>query len=88
MPGRARRYPVICNGFEAGYSDPRRNSRHGDRPPQHGDRAHSRAAEVKSFNANISNEIAGGSPEEFTAFMRAELEKWGKVIKVTGVRGD
>lgn len=43
---------------------------------------------VKSFNVNIGNEIVGGSPEEFTAFIRAELDKWGKVIKVTGVRND
>jgi tripartite-type tricarboxylate transporter receptor subunit TctC len=44
--------------------------------------------DVKSFNVNIGNEIVGGSPEEFTAFIRAELDKWGKVIKVTGVRND
>ena len=36
----------------------------------------------------IGNEIIGGSPEEFAAYIRQEMEKWGKVIKATGVRGD
>ena len=44
--------------------------------------------EVKSFNVNIGNETAGGSPEEFGAYMRTEMEKWGKVIKTTGVRNE
>jgi tripartite-type tricarboxylate transporter receptor subunit TctC len=44
--------------------------------------------EVKSFNVNIGNEIVGGSPEEFATYIRQEMEKWGKVIKATGVRGD
>jgi tripartite-type tricarboxylate transporter receptor subunit TctC len=28
---------------------------------------------------------AGGTPEEFGKFIRAELEKWGPVVKAAGV---
>jgi tripartite-type tricarboxylate transporter receptor subunit TctC len=31
-------------------------------------------------------EASGGSPEEFGAFFRAEITKWGKVIKAAGIR--
>lgn len=44
--------------------------------------------EVRNFNVGVGNEIAAGSPEEFLSYIRQEMEKWGKVIKATGVRGD
>jgi len=31
-------------------------------------------------------ETAGGTPEEFAAFIRAETERWGKVLKAAGVK--
>jgi len=31
-------------------------------------------------------EASGGSPEEFGAFFRAEIDKWAKVIKAAGIR--
>jgi tripartite-type tricarboxylate transporter receptor subunit TctC len=33
-------------------------------------------------------EVGGRSPEEFAAFVRAEIAKWGKVIKDAGIRLD
>ncbi|HWI36988.1 MAG TPA: tripartite tricarboxylate transporter substrate binding protein [Burkholderiales bacterium] len=33
-------------------------------------------------------ELATQSPEEFTKFIRADYEKWGKVIKEAGIRGE
>jgi len=27
-------------------------------------------------------------PKEFAAYMRSEMEKWGKVIQTAGVRGE
>jgi tripartite-type tricarboxylate transporter receptor subunit TctC len=27
-------------------------------------------------------------PEEFRKFLRVEIEKWGKVVKAAGVKGD
>ena len=41
--------------------------------------------DVKSVNQNLGNDIAAGSPEEFLAYIRMEMEKWGKVIKTAGV---
>jgi len=33
-------------------------------------------------------EVGGRPPEEFAAFVRAEIAKWGKVIKDAGIRLD
>jgi tripartite-type tricarboxylate transporter receptor subunit TctC len=30
----------------------------------------------------------GNSPDEFAAFVRAETDKWAKVVKAAGVRGE
>ena len=34
----------------------------------------------------LGMELAGGSPEEFSGFLRAEAEKWSRVIKSAGLR--
>jgi tripartite-type tricarboxylate transporter receptor subunit TctC len=31
-------------------------------------------------------DLAGGTPEAFAAFIRAELAKWGKVVKESGAK--
>jgi len=33
-------------------------------------------------------ELVGNRPDEFAAFVRAELEKWGRVVKASGARAD
>jgi tripartite-type tricarboxylate transporter receptor subunit TctC len=33
-------------------------------------------------------EPVGSSPEEFRAYIRAEIEKWGKVVRASGLRID
>ena len=33
-------------------------------------------------------EAAGGSPEQFANFIRAESEKWAKVVKASGAKVD
>jgi tripartite-type tricarboxylate transporter receptor subunit TctC len=35
-----------------------------------------------------SSEAVGSSPSEFTAHIRAEAERWGRVIKQAGIRGE
>ena len=42
--------------------------------------------EVKDRLQAASIETAGGTPEEFTRFIRTELDKWGPVIKAAGVK--
>ena len=43
---------------------------------------------MKSIKVRMGNDIAAGSPEDFLAYIRSEMEKWGKVINATGVRND
>jgi tripartite-type tricarboxylate transporter receptor subunit TctC len=33
-------------------------------------------------------EVAGTSPEEFGEFMRRETAKWGRVVKLSGMKAD
>jgi tripartite-type tricarboxylate transporter receptor subunit TctC len=42
--------------------------------------------EMRSRLAAEGAAVKGGSPEEFWAFLRAEIEKWAKVIKAAGIR--
>ena len=42
-------------------------------------------SEMRSRIAAEGAEVKGGSPEEFTAFLRAEIDKWAKVIKAAGI---
>jgi len=44
--------------------------------------------DVKSINQSLGNDGAGGSPEEFVAYIRSEMEKWGKVIQTAGVKNE
>jgi tripartite-type tricarboxylate transporter receptor subunit TctC len=44
--------------------------------------------EVRNPIASQGNDIAAGTPEEFTAYIRREMEKWGKVIQTAGVKND
>ena len=44
--------------------------------------------EVRNAIMSQGNEIATGTSQEFTAFIRAEMDKWAKVIKTAGVRNE
>jgi tripartite-type tricarboxylate transporter receptor subunit TctC len=44
--------------------------------------------EVKDRMAVAGMQPAGGTPEEFGKFIRAELDKWGPVVKAAGVKLD
>ncbi len=44
------------------------------------------APDVREQVANTGSYIAGDSPEEFAAFVRAEVAKWGKVIREAGIK--
>lgn len=34
--------------------------------------------------AGVAMESVNSSPEEFTAFIKSEIAKWGKVVKASG----
>jgi tripartite-type tricarboxylate transporter receptor subunit TctC len=44
------------------------------------------SSDMRSRIAAEGAEVKGGSPEEFAAFLRAEIEKWAKVIKAAGIK--
>ena len=41
--------------------------------------------DVKDKLLAVSIETAGGTPEAFGKFIRAELDKWGPIVKAAGV---
>ena len=43
-------------------------------------------ADLKARFAAEGAEPAQGSPRDFAAFLRADYEKWGKVVKAAGIR--
>ena len=43
-------------------------------------------ADVKARFANEGAEAIGGSPREFAAYLKADYEKWGRVVKEAGIR--
>jgi len=44
--------------------------------------------EVRNPIVSQGNDIAASTPEEFAAYIRREMEKWGKVIQTAGVKND
>ena len=46
------------------------------------------SADMKSFMGTLGAEPRGTTPQEFGAFIRAELTKWSKVVKESGARAD
>ncbi len=44
--------------------------------------------EVKNAIVSQGNDIVASSPEAFLAYMRSEMEKWGKVIQTADVKND
>ena len=44
--------------------------------------------EVKARMADFSLEPVGNTPEQFDAFIRAEIEKWATVVKAAGIKND
>ena len=44
--------------------------------------------ETKTRFANLLAEPVGNSPEEFGAFMKAELSKYERVVKASGAKVD
>jgi tripartite-type tricarboxylate transporter receptor subunit TctC len=46
------------------------------------------APDVKSQVLNTGSEVAADTPEEFAAFVRSEVAKWGKVIRDANIKLD
>jgi len=44
--------------------------------------------EVQDDALTLGTQAGGEKPEEFAAFVRAEIQKWGRVVKVAGIKVD
>jgi len=44
--------------------------------------------ELRERYASLGNDTVGGTPAEFAAFLRIELNKWSKVVKLSGAKVD
>jgi tripartite-type tricarboxylate transporter receptor subunit TctC len=50
-----------------------------------------KAVQTPEVNARLAADGAdpvGSSPEAFAAYIKAELAKWGKVVKASGMKAD
>jgi len=47
-----------------------------------------RSREVSERLMNSGAEPAGGTPEEWTAFLRNEIAKWTKIAKTAGMKAE
>ena len=43
-------------------------------------------ADLKERMAGVGMEPAGNTPEQFDAFIKAEIEKWAPVVKEAGLK--
>ena len=42
--------------------------------------------ELRERFENIGMDIAGGTPDEFGAFLKTERDKWARVVKISGAK--
>jgi tripartite-type tricarboxylate transporter receptor subunit TctC len=47
-----------------------------------------RVPEVRQALGSQGFEVVGGTPDEFAAFIRAETEKWTRIVKLTGAKAE
>ncbi len=47
-----------------------------------------KAPDVRQVLDKVGFEIAVNSPDEFSAFIRADIQKWTRIVKVSGTRAD
>jgi tripartite-type tricarboxylate transporter receptor subunit TctC len=98
-PKRSQYFPDVPTAKEAGYSDVELQNYYALFLPAKTPRdvvAKLHDAVVKSVNTPAVRDklIEAGSdpltmtPEEFTKFLRADIEKWGRVVKAAGVKMD
>jgi hypothetical protein len=43
---------------------------------------------VKTRLADLGGTVLAGSPADFGKLMAEEIEKWGKVVRFTGIKAD
>ena len=46
------------------------------------------SGEVKERFGKIGVEVVAGTPEHFAAFLKSEVERWGKVVREANIKAD
>ena len=46
------------------------------------------APDMKENQAAVGPDVVAGSPEQFAAYMKAETEQYGKLVRTAGIRAD
>ena len=97
MPQRSELAPELPTMAEAGVPDYEMSGWNGlfavrGTPPEIVAKLHSevakilRTAEVRQELAALGAEPVGDTPEEFAAFLKADMARWGKIIQDKGIR--
>ncbi|MFN7088039.1 MAG: tripartite tricarboxylate transporter substrate-binding protein, partial [Burkholderiales bacterium] len=42
--------------------------------------------DIQQRHADVGAQIIGGTPEQFHAYLKAEVEKFGKLVKAAGIK--
>jgi tripartite-type tricarboxylate transporter receptor subunit TctC len=43
---------------------------------------------IREKITGVGSVAVGGTPEQFTALIRSEIDKWGKIIRMLGMKTD
>jgi tripartite-type tricarboxylate transporter receptor subunit TctC len=43
---------------------------------------------IREKTLGVGSVLVGGTPEQFAALLRAEIDKWGKIIRTLGIKAD
>ena len=46
------------------------------------------SAEIRERFGKLGVDVVAGTPEHFGAFLKSEVDRWGKVVREAGIKAD